>query len=54
VIQEEGLYVYKIHNIVEKHFSISIETVRSRGKALVGDKALVVCIHDYDLRCQAV
>jgi hypothetical protein len=29
VIQEEGLYVYNMHNI-EEHFSISIATVRSR------------------------
>jgi hypothetical protein len=32
VIQEQGLlYVYNMHNMVEKHFSISIAPVRSRG-----------------------
>jgi hypothetical protein len=35
VIPEEGLYVYNISNIVKKHFSISIESVRSRGGSLV-------------------
>jgi hypothetical protein len=28
VIQEEGLYVYNMHNLGEKHFSISIALVR--------------------------
>jgi hypothetical protein len=31
VIQKEGLNVYNMHNIVEKHFSISNAPVRSRG-----------------------
>jgi hypothetical protein len=35
VVQEEGLYVYKMHNIAEKHFSIGIAPVRSRGGLLV-------------------
>jgi hypothetical protein len=35
VIQEEGLYVHKMHNIVEKHLSINIASVRSRGGSLV-------------------
>jgi hypothetical protein len=35
VIQEEGLYVYNMHNIVEKHFSISITPVHSSGRSLV-------------------
>jgi hypothetical protein len=35
VIQKEGLYVYNSHNIVEKHFSISIAHVRSWGGLLV-------------------
>jgi hypothetical protein len=26
MIQEEGLYVYNMHNIVEKHFSITLHT----------------------------
>jgi hypothetical protein len=37
MIQEEGLYVFNIHNIVNKHFSISI-AVRSRGESLVINK----------------
>jgi hypothetical protein len=39
MIQEEGLYVYKIHNIVEERFRISITPVRSLGESLVTDKA---------------
>jgi hypothetical protein len=35
MIQEQGLYAYNIHNIVEKHFSISITPVRNRGGSLV-------------------
>jgi hypothetical protein len=31
MIQEKGVYAYKMHNIVEKHFRISIAPVRSRG-----------------------
>jgi hypothetical protein len=38
VIQEEGLYVYIMHDIVEKHFSISIAPMRSRGGSLVINK----------------
>jgi hypothetical protein len=34
VFQEKGLYVYNMHYIVEKHFSISIPPVRSRGGSL--------------------
>jgi hypothetical protein len=34
VIQEEG-FVYNLHNIVEKLFSISIAPVGSRGGSLV-------------------
>jgi hypothetical protein len=35
VIQEEGLYVYNMHNIEEKYFLTSIAPVRSRGGSLV-------------------
>jgi hypothetical protein len=35
VIQEEGLYVFNMQNILEKHFSISIALVRRRGRSLV-------------------
>jgi hypothetical protein len=38
VIQEEGLYVYNIQKIVEKHFNISIASVRSRGESLLKNK----------------
>jgi hypothetical protein len=38
VIQEEGLYVYNMHNIVEKHFNIGIAPVRSQGGLLVFNK----------------
>jgi hypothetical protein len=37
-IQEEGSYVYNMHNIVEKHISISIAIVQSRGGSLVSNK----------------
>jgi hypothetical protein len=35
VIQEERLYVYDIHNIIQNRFYISIAPVRSRGGSLV-------------------
>jgi hypothetical protein len=35
VIEVEVLYAYKMHNIVEKHFSISIAPVRSQGASLL-------------------
>jgi hypothetical protein len=35
VIKEEDLYVYNMHNKVEKHFSVSIAPVRSRDDSLV-------------------
>jgi hypothetical protein len=38
VIQREGLYVYNIHNIVEKHVSIIIAHVQSRGGSQVSNK----------------
>jgi hypothetical protein len=51
VIQEEGLYVYNIHNIVEKQFSINIVPVRSEGGMLVCNK-LHICtqmgVADFD------
>jgi hypothetical protein len=42
VIQEGGLYVYNMHNILEKHFSISIE---SAVKPLVPAAFAVVSTH---------
>jgi hypothetical protein len=33
--REESLNVYNMHNIIEKHFSISITPVRSRGGSLI-------------------
>jgi hypothetical protein len=41
--QEEDLYVYNTHNILEKHFSISIASVRSRGGLLVYYKMCFAC-----------
>jgi hypothetical protein len=36
MIHEVGLYVYNMHNKVERHFSISIAHVRSRaGRQLI-------------------
>jgi hypothetical protein len=35
IINEEGFYVYNLYNIVDEHFSIGIEPVRSRGGSLV-------------------
>jgi hypothetical protein len=42
VIQEEGLCVYNMHNIVEKHFSINIALMRSRGGSLVSNKIVAI------------
>jgi hypothetical protein len=42
VIQWEGLYVCNMRSIAEKHFSISIATVRSRGGSLVKYKISIV------------
>jgi hypothetical protein len=42
VIHEEGLYVYNMHNIVEKHFNMSFEPVRSWDGLLVKNKAEVL------------
>jgi hypothetical protein len=41
VFQEEGLYVYNMNNLVEKHFSISIEPVKSWGGLLVFNKCYI-------------
>jgi hypothetical protein len=35
VIQEEGVYVYNMHNIAEKHFISSLTPVESRDGSLV-------------------
>jgi hypothetical protein len=35
VIQEEGLYVYNMQNLVSKHITNSIAPVRNRGGSLV-------------------
>jgi hypothetical protein len=35
IIQEDGLYVCNMHNIVKKHFSITTVLVRSWGGSLV-------------------
>jgi hypothetical protein len=44
VIQEEGLYAYNMHNILEKHFSISIAPVRNRAGLLVMNIAAMYVI----------
>jgi hypothetical protein len=44
VIYDDGLYAYNIHNIEEKHFSISIAHVRSRGGLLVINIKSQLCI----------
>jgi hypothetical protein len=33
--EEESLYVYNMHNMVQKHLIINIELVRSQGGSLV-------------------
>jgi hypothetical protein len=38
VIQEKSLYVYNMHNMVVKHFSINTARVRSRSGSLVDYK----------------
>jgi hypothetical protein len=38
VIRKEGLYVYDMHNVVEKYLSIGIAPVRNRGGSLVINK----------------
>jgi hypothetical protein len=35
MMKEEGFYVYNMYNIVEEHFSITIEPVQSMGGLLV-------------------
>jgi hypothetical protein len=50
VIQEEGSYVHNMYNIVEKHLSVSIASVRSRGGSLVifnGNRLCLAC-HDFN------
>jgi hypothetical protein len=42
VIKDNGFYAYIIHNIIEKHFSIRIAPVRSRGGSLVFNNVTVV------------
>jgi hypothetical protein len=52
MVQEEGLHVYNVRNIIEEHFSISIVAKRSRGGSLVAykvDKAVQIL---YDLNVQ--
>jgi hypothetical protein len=36
--QDEGLYVCNMYNIIEKHISINIAVVRSRGGSFVINK----------------
>jgi hypothetical protein len=43
VVQEKGFYVYNMHIIVEKNFSISMAPVRSRGGSLVYFVKEVLC-----------
>jgi hypothetical protein len=50
VIQEEGLYVYNMHNIVEKDFSMTIAPVRSRGGSLVLIIKSFTCVYTYHSR----
>jgi hypothetical protein len=38
VIHKEGFYAYAIHHILEKHFSITIAPVLSRGGWIVHNK----------------
>jgi hypothetical protein len=42
VIQEKDSYVYNMHNIVEKQFSISIVPERSRAWSLVSQIAYLL------------
>jgi hypothetical protein len=42
VNQDEGLYEYNIHNIVEKQLSKSIVPQRSRGESLVYNKNMIL------------
>jgi hypothetical protein len=49
VIQKEGWYVFNMHNILEKYFSIGPASVRSRDGALVVDKVLIAYMHTYHL-----
>jgi hypothetical protein len=47
VIQEGDLYVYNVHNIGEKHFSISIAPERSRGGSLVNNNLHFLLLWDF-------
>jgi hypothetical protein len=40
LIQDEGLYMYNMHNIVEKHFSISIARFLKRVKCVSAEVCL--------------
>jgi hypothetical protein len=42
VIQEEGLYVYNIHNIVEKHLSTMLYVPRGVTRAKPGRVVSIV------------
>jgi hypothetical protein len=42
MIHEEGLYEYNMHNLAEKHFSISMASVRNRGELLVMNMNTVI------------
>jgi hypothetical protein len=41
VVQEQSLHVYNVHNIVKKHFSISI---RAKPGRLVNNNLKTICV----------
>jgi hypothetical protein len=49
VIQEEGLYVYNMHNIVEKHFNINITPVGVSLRDRIRNKAIRQKTKDTDI-----
>jgi hypothetical protein len=44
VYQEEDFNVYNMHNIVDKHFIISIVSMQSRNGSLVENIYVLICI----------
>jgi hypothetical protein len=51
VIQEKRLYENNMHNVLEKHFNISIAHVRSRGGSLVDYNCELLVYYSGSLYC---
>jgi hypothetical protein len=51
VTQEEGVFVYNMHNIVEQHFSFGIAPLRCRGGSLVFYISINVLLNVLLVKC---